>query len=73
MAENTPTYAYRPPTAEEMDLIIARAKKLRSEAFIALCARSASRLHRMRRRVLGLLSSRAAKRAAGTGLSAARP
>ena len=72
MAENTPTYAYRPPTVEEMDLIVARAKKLRSETVIALCARSASRFNRMLRRILGLLWSRAANRSAGTGLSTAR-
>ena len=54
MTENSPTRPYRTPTLDEMAVIIARAKKLRSETVFAICAWSAARM----RRALHLLVSR---------------
>ena len=54
MTENSLTRPYRTPTLDEMAVIIARAKKLRSETVFAICAWSAART----RRALRLLISR---------------
>ena len=58
MTENTPSYQYRSPTAEEMAAIVARAKKLRGETVFALSMRVAARIRRLLARLFGAFHKR---------------